>query len=86
MDVATTLNKDVHSDNKEQYSIRIVVDNSDVPVGNNSNAVGGNDSGEGSGDDAAVGDDSGDGDGSGDAYEQYQSDTIPSKVFANTLR
>ena len=77
MDVASPLNKDVHSDNKEQSSIRIVVDNSDATVGNKSNAVvgddgggdsgdaaGGGDSGDGSGD-AAVSDDSGDG--SGDA-------------------
>ena len=64
MDIATPLNKDVHSDNNEQSSIHIVVDNSDVTVGNNSNVVVGDDSGDGSGD-AAVGD--GNGDDSGDA-------------------
>ena len=62
--VATPLNKYVQSDNKEQYLILIVVDNSGATVCNSSNAVVGDDSGDGSGD-AAVGD--GNGDDSGDA-------------------
>jgi len=56
------------SDNNEESSIRIAVDNIGATVGNNSNAVVGDGSGNGSGD-TAVGYDSGDAAVSGDVNE-----------------